>query len=240
MSQDNGKASGKGFDGLQSLGLKSTVEPNAPVSPPLPSQAPPIHTAEALYSPAAPESRTKPTNTAGIVVITIIAIVHGIAFIGWMFGSSSSSQTSPSSAAQPLARATPPAPVFSAPAKPLPPTGPLGISSGNTENFIEIHTRADGSHTLVKIEDLSGNVVSEGFIRDGGRIKLYVPLGTYVMKTASGTTWFGQSHLFGPDTQYSKPDDTFPLTQNGEYWTVELIPQTGGNMRDRRISAAEF
>jgi hypothetical protein len=93
---------------------------------------------------------------------------------------------------------------------------------------------------VVKIEDLYGNVAAEGFIRGGGRLKLYVPLGTYVIKTASGMKWFGWERLFGPDTRYSRPDDTFPLSQPGEYWTVELIPQARGNIQDRAISASEF
>jgi putative transposase len=38
----------------------------------------------------------------------------------------------------------------------------------------------------------------------------------------------------------SKTDDTFPLLQRGEQWTVELIPQTNGNLQERPTSAGEF
>jgi len=240
VSQDKGGAPGKGFDGLQSLSSKGTAKSDTQNPPPLPSQVPPARTVEAASRPSLPVSQTKPTNTTGIVVVSLIAVVIVIAVIDSMSGSTSRSRTPPLYTPSAVARTPPPAPVFSAPAQPLPQTGALSGSSGYSENFIEIQTRADGTHTLVKIEDLYGNVVSEGFIRDGGGLRLYVPLGTYVMKTASGTTWFGRDHLFGPDTQYSKPDDTFPLSERGEYWTVELIPQTGGNMQDRRISASEF
>lgn len=185
-------------------------------------------------------SQTKPTNTAGIVVVTLVVVGVGIAIMSAMSEGGSTSRGTPSYTPSPYIAPEPAPPAFSAPEQPLPPTGTLGIASAYSENYIEIHTQADGSHTMVKIEDLYGNVVSEGFIRDGGHLKLYVPLGTYVMKTASGRTWFGRDYLFGPDTQYSKPNDTFPLSQPGEYWTVELIPQAGGNMQDRRISASEF
>ena len=240
MSQDKGRAPGKGFDGLQSLGSKSPEKPSNPIPPPLPSRPPPGRPAEPEARASAPVSQTKPTNTGGMVIVALIVIGVGIAIVRSMSGPSSAPRGTPTYTPSSYVPAQPPAPAFRAPEQPLPPTGPLGVSSGYSENYIEVHTRADGSHTMVKIEDLYGTIVSEGFIRDGGRLKLYVPLGTYVMKTASGTTWFGREHLFGPDTQYSKPDDTFPLSQPGEYWTVELIPQTGGNMQDRRISASEF
>lgn len=101
-------------------------------------------------------------------------------------------------------------------------------------------TRQGGRHTLIKVEALGGNEVTRAFIRSGGTYTIDLPQGIYVLKTASGTTWYGPQYLFGPETSYSRPDDTFPLNQPGEQWTVELIEQVGGNLRDRPISAKDF
>lgn len=125
-------------------------------------------------------------------------------------------------------------------ALPTPATGAFDTSFSDTQNAIIIRTSPGGLDTLVKIEDIGGNEVTRGFIRAGESHTFFLQRGTYIIKTASGTAWYGENAMFGPDTSYSRPDDTFPLLQWGEQWTVELIPQQGGNLRDRRISAAEF
>ncbi len=63
------------------------------------------------------------------------------------------------------------------------------------------------------------------------------------MRYATGKTWYGTKHLFGPETAYAKADEPFDFTFNGyQYsgYTVELILQTGGNLRTSSISAANF
>lgn len=161
-------------------------------------------------------------------------ILVGIGLSIW--GAYSNTKTSGSSRTRPSAEATRSLP----PAMALPQTGAFDSSVSTTQNAIIVKTRSGGRHTLAKIETLDGREVTRGFIRAGGQHRFDLPLGTYVMKTASGTTWYGSTVLFGPETSYSRPDDTFPLTSRGESWTVELIPQANGNLRDRPISAAQF
>ena len=125
--------------------------------------------------------------------------------------------------------------------QPLPETG-AGQTSGVSPalNYIEVKTRGD-RHTLLKVEGhLTGEIVALQFIRAGESLKIGLQLGTYVLKTATGRQWYGDEHLFGVETTYSMPNDTFLLTQQGEYWEVELVPQQGGNLSERSISAADF
>lgn len=133
----------------------------------------------------------------------------------------------------------PQTPAFSAPVLPLPATGTFDSSISTTRNAIIVKTRA-GKHTLVKIEDLAGREITRGFIRGGDSYQFDLGRGTYVIKMAWGTQWYGDPHLFGPDTGYSKADDTFPLLQYGEQWTVELIPQTSGNLREVGLRPEQF
>jgi hypothetical protein len=133
----------------------------------------------------------------------------------------------------------PTAPAFNSPVQPLPPTGSFDSSFSSTQNAIIVKTRA-GKHTLVKIENLAGLEITRGFIRGGDTYQFDLRQGTYVIKMAWGEQWYGDIHLFGPRTQYSKADDTFPLRQRGEQWTVELIPQTSGNLREVNLRPEQF
>ncbi len=87
----------------------------------------------------------------------------------------------------------------------------------------------------------------------GGRICFYVraesvaeikvPLGEYEVFYATGDTWYGKDHLFGPDTRYYKCDDTFSFTETSEGyngWTISLTPVLNGNLDTDEISEADF
>jgi hypothetical protein len=65
------------------------------------------------------------------------------------------------------------------------------------------------------------------------------------MRYASGETWRGMQHLFGPGnmTSYQASSDIFNFNFSGGYYrgyTVELIRQAGGNLDTRSISASSF
>lgn len=75
----------------------------------------------------------------------------------------------------------------------------------------------------------------EFFIRSGASYSVAVPAGTYQIKMASGTTWYGTKHFFGSQTGYSIADDTFPITY-GDHWTVELIPRLHGNLDEKELA----
>ncbi len=123
---------------------------------------------------------------------------------------------------------------------PLPETG-----SGETlvkagkDNWIQIKTSGE-HHTLVKVERPDGQLVATRFIRAADKLRIYLPPGTYVLKTATGRQWYGEEDRFGPEGSFSKPNDTFPLSEPGQYWEVELILQEGGNLSQSAISEAEF
>jgi len=159
----------------------------------------------------------------------MLAWIGGISAILWLVVSSNSdrSLSQPNSASR-------------APAQPLPLTGAFDSSDNSRRNSITVKTQSGGQHTLIKIERLGGGEVTRGFVRAGEQHKFYLPAGTYVLKTAGGSAWYGEKLLFGANTAYSKPDDTFSMVAPGEQWTVELIPQRDGNLRDRQISASEF
>ena len=115
------------------------------------------------------------------------------------------------------------------------PLAPYSASSPLT-----IITPAGGTDYYIKLVKFNSNTIPITiFINGGDTFKMDVPDGSYKMKYASGTTWYGETHLFGPDTRYSAMDDSFEFS-NQSGWAVELTPQTEGNLSETSLHRSEF
>ena len=85
------------------------------------------------------------------------------------------------------------------------------------------------------------------YVKGGTTVEVEVPFGTYTMRYATGTIWYGYEYLFGPDTFYAQADETFVFERERtvDGWsisgfTVTLYPVTGGNLSTTRMRASEF
>ena len=107
---------------------------------------------------------------------------------------------------------------------------------------------ARGSNYFVKLEEAANqNPVLAFFIHGGSTVTANVPLGRFVLKYATGTSWCGLEEMFGPDTATFKANDIFTFarefTEDGyttSSWTVELIQQKAGNLKTSRINRSDF
>jgi hypothetical protein len=149
--------------------------------------------------------------------------------------SSSSSRQTPS---------PPQRPVFTEPEQALPPHGKITrYSNGEPVAPLEIRS-SRGSNYVVKLSDYySGRAVLSVFVHGGSTANLDVPLGTYSIKYASGEHWYGPTHLFGPDTAYSKADSSFDFRVTGNQvsgYTLTLYKVVDGNLQTTAISPNEF
>ncbi len=128
-----------------------------------------------------------------------------------------------------------PPPVFQAP-------GIIWNRTGlNGSAPFQIRT-SPGADYFVKLVDYQTGADAVGiFVKGGQTLEVEIPPGTYRMRYASGQTWRGTSHLFGPGqhTSYSQSSSRFEFTRYDGY-TVELIRQTGGNMPTSSISPSQF
>ena len=77
------------------------------------------------------------------------------------------------------------------------------------------------------------------YIRGGTKIEQNMPLGQFTLKYATGDIWCGDQDLFGPRTGLSEADKLFNFDEDHSY-TVELIPQRGGNLPIRTINRQNF
>lgn len=97
-----------------------------------------------------------------------------------------------------------------------------------------------GLKYFVKLEDATTGVPVMTFFFQGGAIlRARVPEGSFVLKYATGNSWCGDRDLFGKFTTVSKSRQIFSFTEGSGY-TVDLIPQTQGNLRTERISRDAF
>lgn len=77
------------------------------------------------------------------------------------------------------------------------------------------------------------------FIRGGETLDVNLPIGSYVVKYAYGDTWYGEEHLFGENTGYSKADEVLEFYRNQGY-VIELIQQLNGNLHTTAIDESQF
>jgi hypothetical protein len=103
---------------------------------------------------------------------------------------------------------------------------------------------APGRDYFVKLIDADTEETAVGIYVEGGKpADVTVPLGSYEMRYASGSTWYGFADLFGPGTNYSRVGETLNFREeNNQYrgYTIELTLQAGGNLDTVDISAQEF
>jgi hypothetical protein len=139
---------------------------------------------------------------------------------------------------------SPPRPDFSLPSLALPRSGEVQrYTNENGVAPLQIQSSV-GDHYFVKLEDAnSGRPVLAVFVRGGQNEELEVPLGTYTVKYAAGEKWYGIHHLFGPDTQFSRADQTFTFSSNGyQYtgYTITLYEVSDGNLRTTKLQPDDF
>ena len=150
----------------------------------------------------------------------------------------------PPAAARPTQQQLP----FDQPALNLPPNGVYRRYWRDTPGEIlaplAVTAPDAGFHYFVKIVDWSlGTAVLTVFVRSGHTIEVELPIGNYRVRYASGATWYGPKHLFGPSTAYGQADKKFDLRVEGDKvagYTISLARRVGGNLQVTAISAEDF
>jgi hypothetical protein len=102
-----------------------------------------------------------------------------------------------------------------------------------------------GRYYFVKVVDWSSKrLLFTAFIHGGEPFEVTVPVGSYEIRYASGTEWYGPTLDFGATASYAKCDERFDFTLNRDGstsgFTIELIMQEYGNLETEPISDDEF
>lgn len=129
---------------------------------------------------------------------------------------------------------------------------PIPIQQGVQHLYVDaeriapfrVTTSAGPDNYFIKLVDAdTGSPVMTIYVDGGTTYETNVPVGTYQIRYATGQVWYGVRHLFGPVTAYSETTDdvTFSIQGNEAQGNdIELVPQLGGNLATKAISAAQF
>ena len=201
------------------------------------------------------------SNRSGVIqaAIILLAAVAIVGVAGYEPSVNQPVKVAPATPSQPvtppLARPlTPPPPTptpvpsFVEPIQPLPANGTSRRYWTRSEEELlaplRIVTAGGSPNYFIKVVDWErGTPILTVFVRSGQTVNVKVPLGSYRLKYASGTEWYGEKHLFGPETAYSRAQDRFDFAVAGSQvsgYTVELIKQVGGNLKTAAIRPEDF
>lgn len=136
-------------------------------------------------------------------------------------------------------------------AQPLPPTGILKHTVSRAYRVADrgfmapfkVSAPSGASYAIRMVDARSGEELLTFFVRAGESHELPVPLGSYKVKMASGSKWYGLAVRFGPDTQYSELPGLTSFTVDGDQLSgheVQLSRVRNGNLRPVKISPDAF
>lgn len=118
----------------------------------------------------------------------------------------------------------------------MPDNGSMKKGSGS----ISLKINAPSSiNALLRVYNSGGEVVAQTFIAAGKNTTIKLGAGTYTIKVAYGTEWYGEKDLFGAKGAYLQlkngTSETFTLKKNYTY-TLTLQSGTSGNVGSKTVS----
>lgn len=118
----------------------------------------------------------------------------------------------------------------------MPDNGSMKTGSGS----ISMKINAPSSiNALLRVYNSGGEVVAQTFIAAGKNTTIKLGAGTYTIKVAYGTEWYGEKDLFGAKGAYLQlkngTSETFSLKKNYTY-TLTLQSGTSGNVGSKTVS----
>ena len=113
------------------------------------------------------------------------------------------------------------------------------ILSGKEYNDSEITVTApENKSCVVKLKTKSDKTRLTFYVRAGRTVTVGVPAEKLYVYFASGKTWYGEKHLFGAGTSYTKDDKIRDFTDQSWTYTLQLV--SDGNFSQTRIDEDEF
>jgi hypothetical protein len=97
-----------------------------------------------------------------------------------------------------------------------------------------------GADYFIKLIDARTEQPKVGyFVHGDSAITTDIPVGSFIVKHASGTTWCGERHFFGPNTVFQKGSKIVLIEPEYRY-TLYLTPQRNGNFPTSMIARDQF
>jgi curved DNA-binding protein CbpA/biotin carboxyl carrier protein len=215
-------------------------------------------TSDASASSAAQTRKVRRRRPSWLTPVIISAAIYGMLVLIVVLRNTGGARTSGQTQARNATPSSysPKAPIYPAhqspptappvyPAMPLPENGYIWKNHSREEVApLEIVTAPGSGNFYAKLVNLARNKWTLAvFVREGQSVSIHVPLGTYELRYATGATWYGRTHLFGPQTSYHKAESLLHFRIEGDQaagYTVELYKQVNGNLETSDISASAW
>lgn len=108
---------------------------------------------------------------------------------------------------------------------------------------LEIRTEGSSNYLVKVVTADTDQPIADVYVKGGSTIEILVPTGTYRLKYAVGTTWYGYTHRFGPATGYYAAESLFRFSNDGYQisgYTVTLYTVAHGNLSTSEIDPSQF
>lgn len=180
-----------------------------------------------------------------MTVALIVLFVLAGAVLAWNNDSYSSDNT-PSYSSKPTTTAKPNTvlpkpsnttkkPVVTTPplvAKTLPSNGHVFYSKNYYKPCqFEVTNKDTRSYYMKFVDIYTGEDIITFFVRANSKATIDMPTGDFELRYAVGSTWYGETDLFGPDTRYAKDKEYYPF-ESDDYsstiWQVSFYASTAG------------
>ena len=97
------------------------------------------------------------------------------------------------------------------------------------------------THRFIELVDLqSDEIITSAFVRDGEMIEMFVPFGSYKLRYAVGTEWYGKKEMFGSEYMYEMTEQFSSKAAKLEFTIENSGHEIGaycsnGNLGKKRI-----
>ena len=104
---------------------------------------------------------------------------------------------------------------------------------------LKVNTSRDANYVIKVVGAYSGELIMMCFVPADTSQEIDIPSGVFELRYTSGTTWYGEKDLFGPNASYTKADRVFDFKE-WEGYEVTLYRVANGNLRMSNIREEDF
>ena len=104
----------------------------------------------------------------------------------------------------------------------------------DTPTYVKVYKYNREKNTISK------KPIATLFIRGGKSLTLYVPKGEFIIKYATGKTWYGEEEMFGSSGSYAKADKIFKISTQDEGYEITLAQVKDGNLSSVKQNKDKF
>ena len=113
-------------------------------------------------------------------------------------------------------------------------------STTDRPSSFKVTNNGSSNYYMKFVEAGTNTTVITFFVRANSTVEIQMPAGYFELRYASGSTWYGESKLFGDYTRYAKDEEYYDFSRYTWEITIKSNGNAGETMDVEEISADEF